>query len=444
MAVLLDRRSTTDGRDARSRGDAPRILHLSTYDAHDGAARGSAWLNKALRQRGVDSSIVVGRKKSDDPAFLPMPGRIAPITAALRLRLDRIPLSRYPALTESFWTIGWIPCRFDRILRDIEPDIVHLHWVGAGFLPIRALRQFRRPVVWTLRDMWGFTGGCHYTAGCERYHESCGCCPQLHSNRETDLSRAIWNAKRKHWTGLDLHLVAISDWLARCVQSSGLLHSFPVDVIPNGLELGRFQPADKQFARRAWNLPADRQIVVYGALRATTDPRKGYRELIAALARLKEGGRGENMMLVVFGDEKVGPPPQLAMESRNVGYIEDDQRLSLLYSAADIAVVPSKEEAFGKTLIEAMACGTPVVAFDSGGPKDIITHRNDGYLAAAYSIDDLAEGVVWSLEQVRSGPGLGQRARAKVHAKFDIDVVAASYEKLYRSILANAAARASG
>ena len=211
--------------------------------------------------------------------------------------------------------------------------------------------------------------------------------------------------------------MAISEWLAGCVRSSPLLSSYPVEVIPNGLDVNRFHPTEKQAARRAWELPLDRQIITYGAMHATHDPRKGYRELLAAIEKLKEAGQAAKLLLVVFGDLKPGDMPDLGIESRNVGYINDDQRLSLLYSAADVAAVPSKEEAFGKTLIEAMACGTPVVAFDSGGPRDIITHRHDGYLAEPYSADDLAAGIAWCLDQAKSGAGLGLRARAKVECQ---------------------------
>jgi len=260
----------------------------------------------------------------------------------------------------------------------------------------------------------------------------------LRSHRDADLSRTVWNRKHKHWQGLDLWLVAISDWLACCAQSSGLLSSYPTEVIPNGLDLDRFQPMDKRTARRTWGLPLDRQIITYGAIRATQDPRKGYRELVAAIEKLKETGRAANLLLVVFGDPKASDLPGLPIESRNVGYINDDLWLSHLYSAADVAVVPSIEEAFGKTLIEAMACGTPVVAFNTGGPRDIITHLHDGFLAEPYSPDDLAAGIAWCLDQVKSGPELDHRARAKVESKFDIDVVAASYERLYRRILAQA------
>jgi glycosyltransferase involved in cell wall biosynthesis len=420
---------------------SPRILHLSTYDYQDGAARGSTWLAKALRLRGMESSLVVGRKRSDDPTVHQLPGKLAPITTALRMKFDLLPLHRYRKPEEAFWTIGWVPCRLDRLLHQFAPDIVHLHWVGGGFLPIQALKQFQCPIVWTLRDMWSFTGGCHYTAGCKRYQGACGACPQLRSDRDADLSRAVWKRKEKQWQGLDLWLVAISDWLARCVQSSALLSSYPTEVIPNGLDLNRFHPTDKLVARRAWDFPIDRQIVTYGAMRATQDPRKGYRELLAAIEKLKAIQHVADLLLVVFGDLKPGDLPNIGIESRNVGYIDDDQRLSLLYSAADVAVVPSIEEAFGKTVIEAMASGTPVVAFNAGGPRDIITHLHDGFLAEPYSTDDLAAGIAWCLDQVKIGPPLGRRARAKVEAKFDIDMVAASYERLYRRILAEGRGR---
>ncbi len=251
MVVL----NTTDLHDPKRNHGSPRILHLSTFDSQDGASRGSTWLIDALRPRGMESSLVVGRKRSDDPAVHTLPGALATITTKLRMKFDLLPLRRYQTPAEAFWTIGWLPCNLDRLLREYSPDLVHLHWVGAGFLPIQALKQFRCPVVWTLRDMWAFTGGCHYTAGCQRYQEACGACPQLRSSRDDDLSRSVWKRKHKHWQGLDLWLVAISEWLAGCVQSSPLLSPYPVEVIPNGLDVNRFHPTERQAARRAWDLP---------------------------------------------------------------------------------------------------------------------------------------------------------------------------------------------
>ncbi|HEY4343350.1 MAG TPA: glycosyltransferase family 4 protein [Parvibaculum sp.] len=416
-----------------------RVLHLSKSDIDGGAARGSFWLHEALRARGVDSSMMVARKLSDDDATVALPSPIARFTARVRGRLDELPLRPYDKTDESFWSVNWLPARFGKFVREAKPDILHLHWVGAGFLPVSALKQFNCPVVWTLRDMWGFTGGCHYTAGCERYRDSCGSCPQLRSNNEEDLSHSIWESKSRQWRDLDLSLVPISGWLGDCARESSLFSPYPIEVIPNGLDLGHFVPSDKMEARRIWNLPEDRKIVVYGAVKATQDRRKGFPELLAALKELGQTEKASSLLLVVFGDLNPGDVPDVGIETRYVGYVDDDRKLSLLYSAADAAVMPSLQEAFGKTIIEAMACGTPVVAFASGGPLDIIEHQVDGYLAEAHCSADLARGIVWCLDELSRANDLGARVRAKVEAEFDIAVVADRYRDLYERILARAA-----
>lgn len=416
-----------------------KVLHLSTFDVDGGAARGSLWLHEALRARGIDSAMMVGRKQSRDDTIMALPGTASRLMARLRGRFDALPLRRYDKTDDSFWSIGWLPCRFDRMVEDFAPDIIHLHWVGAGFLPISSLGQFRCPVVWTLRDMWAFTGGCHYTAGCERYRDGCGACPQLRSDEENDLSRSIWKKKRDQWHDLDLWLVPISGWLGDCARESPLFGNFPIEVIPNGLDTGLFRPAEKAEARRAWDLPQGREIIVYGAVNATHDRRKGFAELLAALELVGQTKRARDVLLVVFGDLRPDDIPELGVETRFVGYIGDNERLSLLYSAADAAVMPSLQEAFGKTLIEAMACGTPVVAFASGGPVDIVEHGSNGYLALPHSPTDLANGIGWCLDQIKQGRDLGGEARARVEAEFDIGVIADRYHALYERVLARAA-----
>ncbi|MGH7715385.1 MAG: glycosyltransferase, partial [Vulcanimicrobiaceae bacterium] len=251
-----------------------------------------------------------------------------------------------------------------------------------------------------------------------------------------DLSHAIWSRKHRHWAPVELWLGPISTWLAACARSSSLCRAAPIEVIPNGLDLDLFHPIGRVRAREACGLPADRPIIVYGAMRATRDPRKGFRELLVALTKLREVPSLRNTVLVVFGDLKPGDLPDLGMDSRYVGYINDDRQLARLYASADVAVMPSLQEAFGKTTIEAMACGTPVVAFDSGGPRDIIDHRVDGYLTRPFDTGDLARGIAWCLAEQRNGGTLGSRARTKVEAKFDIAVVAARYHALYQTAVA--------
>lgn len=413
-----------------------RVLHISATDTRGGAARGSFWLHRALREAGVDSLMLVGRKFSRDERVVALNGATtARVTEGLRDAFDQLPLYGYRK-PETFWTIGWLPRSLTSAVRDLEPDLVHLHWTGGGFMPIRAIQGLPGPLVWTLRDMWPFTGGCHYTTGCTGYHKNCGRCPQLHSTRDADLSRAVWERKRKAWNGLDLWLVPISTWLADCVRRSSLLGRHPIRVIPNGVDGRRFRPIAMAKARAAWGLAPDKRYILFGALSARHDERKGFAHLAEAARILAGACWTQRAELIVFGDASPETAPELGLTTRFLGHIGDDKRLAQLYAAADVMVVPSLEEAFGKTLIEAMACATPVVAFASGGPKDIVVHRQTGYLARPFDPADLAKGIAWCLDEPRRPEQLGRKARHRVEEVYDMSVVAESYHDLYRSILA--------
>ncbi len=329
-----------------------RVLHLSTSDIRGGAARGTFWLHHALRDRGIDSLMLVGRKYSLDGSVSTVGGALAPVSERLRDAMDRLPLRRYAKTDDSFWTIGWLPRRMGRVVESLRPDVIHLHWTGGGFLPISALHAFRRPLVWTLRDMWAFTGGCHYSAGCHRYEVSCGYCPQIQSRSEDDLSRTIWQRKKHAWKDLNLTLVPISNWLADCVRKSALLPDRPIEVIPNGLDVGRFHPIPKQKALAAWDLPPGKRYILFGALGALTDKRKGYEQFVEATRILARNCWSTRAEILVFGDLAAEGAHDLALPARFLGHIDDDDRLAHLYAAADVMVAPSLQEAFGKTLAE--------------------------------------------------------------------------------------------
>ncbi len=417
-----------------------RVLHLNATDIDGGAARGAFWLHKALAAQGADSLMLVDRKYGSDDSVLGSSGLVARLSTTLRARLDQLPLRQYRMTRDSYWTIGWVPSQVERLIRRHQPDIVHLHWTGAGFLPIDTLERLRFPMVWTLRDMWAFTGGCHYTAGCDRYRQACGRCPQLRSDIENDLSRHIWERKRKHWRDLNLWLVPLSNWLAECARASSLFKGCPVTVIPNGLDIRRFCPIDKRQARETLGFPPDKQIILYGAIGSTRDPRKGFSKLLEALHRFGQRNWVQRAAVAVFGDLPPEPQPDIGLETHYVGHVSDDDCLALLYSSADVMVAPSLQEAFGKTLIEAMACGTPVVAFNSGGPADIVGHMEDGYLARPFCAQDLAEGIAWCLEEEGRSVALGRKARSKVERRYDINIIAQRYRSLYQRVLARAPA----
>lgn len=413
-----------------------RIVHVSPADILGGAARGAYGLHKALRAANVDSLMLVQRKYSDDPSVLTKAGAQNLIMQGLRDRLDRIPLRFYDWDPAHWWTVGWLPFNITRAVDHLRPDIVQFHWAGRGAAPIATLAQLSHyPLIWTLRDMWPLTGGCHYAGNCERFLSGCGRCPQLGSASTTDISSWQWRRKRRAWRGVNVTCVAPSSWMENHARRSPLLQGNDICMIPNGVDIARFKPIDRTAARAAWDLPLDRQVVLFGAINSTRDPRKGFAFLGDALQLLAADGWSERAVVVVFGSSS-GPHPNLALPTRYLGSLNDEISLALLYSTADVMVVPSIQENAGKTAIEAMACGVPVVAFANTGQVEIVDHMRTGYLAIDRSAPDLARGIAWCLDRARVDNTLARNARTKAVQSFDSRLVAERYVTLYQRCLA--------
>lgn len=415
-----------------------KILHLSDNDIYGGAARATYRLHRALLELDIDSHMLVRSKASYDKTVLSimqlLRNRFAKHQMQICRRIDNYPLRFYRKRLVSPWGIGWFPNPVSNQVAKISPDLVNLHWVSNGFLPIRALSRIKHPLVWLLHDSWPFTGGCHIPYECTRYRQACGDCPQLCSHRENDISRWIHNQRRKHWHGIDLTIVAPSSWLADCARASTLFRNLRIEVIPNGLDLLRFRPVNRGQAREWLGLPLDRHLILFGAPRIH-DPVKGFRHLQDALHRLVADGWAQRADLVTFG-EIDGCISDIGLKAHHYGLIRDDISLALLYASADVMVVPSLQEAFGQTATEAMACGTPVVAFRTAGLLDIVEHERTGYLAQPYRVEDLAKGIVWVLEDEKRRTILANQSRKRAENKFDMRLQAQRYAELYRELLA--------
>lgn len=410
-----------------------KIAMLNTFDGGGGAARSAYRLHQGLVRSGVASRFVTQYNKRADPAIVCGSSRIEKLIALLRPLADMLPMKLYRkrGRRQPFST-AYVPV-VQRVRQAVaEADVLHLHWVVHGFVNIPFLRQARRPIVWTLHDSWAFTGGCHLPAGCRRYQEACGRCPQLGSRREADLTRLNWQRKLRAWRDVDMVVVTPSNWLAACARSSSLFAGRRVEVIPNGIDTDVFKPLDRVACCRILNLPEDKHLILFGAMGATSDENKGFELLRQAMAALPRQVAGKECMLVVFGSQQLDLP-DLNIEVRFMGTLTDDIALSVLYAAADVMVVPSRQENLPNTIMEAMACGTPAVAFRTGGIPDLIEHQYSGYLAEPFDTGDLAQGIAWTLEQ----SGLGIHCRQKVEREFALDVVSARYVKLYSELTGN-------
>jgi glycosyltransferase involved in cell wall biosynthesis len=279
--------------------------------------------------------------------------------------------------------------------------------------------------------MWPFTGGCNYSHGCEKYEERCGACPELNSSHDTDLSRWGWVRKNRAYEDCDLTIIATSEWMKRRVKQASLTEGLRIEKIPNGVDTRIFKPINQNSARNIFNLPHNKNIVLFGAINPNSN-RKGLEYLKRALGELTGSYDDSEIEIAVFG--RYTENGQLPFDVNNVGYLYDDETLSLLYSAGDVMIVPSTEDVFPNTALEATSCGTPVVAFEDTGAEDIVEHKHTGYISKYKDPFDLAEGIRWVLDNY-SDKNLSTKSRELAQNKFDIRLIAEEYKHLYNDIL---------
>ena len=321
-----------------------------------------------------------------------------------------------------------------------EADIIHLHWINQGMLSLGNIREIiesGKPIVWTLHDMWECTAICHHAHTCSLFKSECGNCPFLRFPGKNDLAHRTFKKKQKLFNATNqLNIVAVSKWLSSQVQQSTLLKEKPISVIPNTLSLADFRIMDKELCRKELSLP-DKHIILFGAARID-DPIKGVEYLIQAIRLLieKKEFPQEKLHLALFGRIKY---PEKLFSTLPVSYtyfgrIGDTDKLSQLYSAADVTVSASFYETFGQTLIEAQACGCVPVSFGNSGQADIIRHKENGFLADYLSADSLAEGIRWGITEARTTLS-EENMRNEVSEKYSGEVVAKQYLDLYQNLI---------
>ncbi len=341
-----------------------------------------------------------------------------------------------PKDREVFSTPRWHhPTRYG-----LAGQVLHLHWV-AEWLDIPSFFDSlpkELPVVWTLHDMNPFTGGCHYAEDCGAFTNRCGHCPQLGRSHEDDLSARSFAVKQRSVPTRRLHVVTPSHWLLKQARTSRLFRAArSFRTIPYGLDTTALSPQDKQLAKRQLGLPADRVVVAFGAdsFRAR---RKGLAYLVAALARIDKS----KVYGLMFGHHDEGAPGPHLPPIQSVGYLNSDTERARLYSAADILVLPSLEDNLPQIGLEAMACGTPVVAFDTGGIPDYVRPSQTGLLAENHNAADLACKLQQLVDDRPLRLKLGQQARTVVEREFSRQQEATAYRQLFDELLATRGQRA--
>ena len=417
-----------------------RVLIVNTSERIGGAAVAANRLAEALNNHGVKAKMLVRDKQTGSITTAALP-------ASWRLRWN--------FLWERF--VIWCHNGFNRknlFTVDIanagtdithlsefkEADIIHLHWVNQGMLSLKGIRKILtsgKPVVWTMHDMWPCTGICHYAGDCKGFYDECGQCWLLRFPKDNDLSHKILERKRRTYSKGNIHFVTCSHWLEGMVRKSSLIKEYNLCTIHNTLNVSLFKPNNLQAAREQWNLPIEKQLILFGAVK-TTDKRKGLDYFVEACLILANQYPflKDKVGVVIFGNKADELQNLLPFPVYSLGYIHSEREMAKVYNAVDVYTIPSLEDNLPNTIAEAQACGRPCVGFRVGGIPEMIDHQENGYIAEYRNAKDFAQGIYWVLQEADSEI-LRQKSRKKAMAAYGEDSVAKQYIQLYEEALKN-------
>lgn len=412
-----------------------KVVHINVTDVKGGAARAAYRLHQGLRQQQCDSTMFVAEKYGYDPTVIHAP--------ANRLAyFERRFL--WKQLSFRFWRYGRTRPTglgpftshktrlYPRLVQKASPaDVYHWHWV-AHFIDIPLfLQQTTQPIIWTLHDQNGMTGGCHYALDCDRFGENCGACPQLGSGQDGDASRQIWLGKKRAYQAAHgrLHVVTPSQWLAHEARRSPLLRDAPISVIPNGLDTAVYAPQETQSLRQKLNIPLQTKILLFSA-DSLKIQRKGMAYLLHAMPAISQS---EDVWLVSMGGGQLDIPK--GINYRSVGHVSNENEIAEVYSLADLFVLPSLADNLPNTVMEAMACGTPTVAFNVGGVGDMVRPGVTGALVPAAESQQLAQTIRELLGNEDLQQKMAANCRRVAETEYALPQIAQNYIALYRDVL---------
>ncbi len=408
-----------------------KILHLNYSDQIGGAAISVMRLHKALIKKNINSKIFVKEKVTQEKNIINEKSTFNLISSLLKKAFLRNIRKLSSSKNTSTFSMNLIKGVTFNKIKPYKPDIINLHWISNEMISLREISKIDVPVVWTLVDMWLFSGGEHYTNE-KRYIKGYYKYNRIKNEKGLDLNRYVWSKKKK-FINEQIKIVCISNWLAKEARKSNLLKNFDIRVIHCAIDTNIWKPINKLEAKKILGLNPRRKLVLFGATGGISDERKGFKYIAKALNDNKLNK--EKFDLMVFGEQE---QINLKFKNRKIifkkgSFYGNDIALRTLYSAADLLIAPSELEAFGQVASEAGACETPCVAFENTGFEDVILHKKTGFLAKYKSHVDLAAGIFWCLNNSKR-LSLGKKSRMYIKKKFDSKVIASKYIELYTEL----------
>lgn len=412
-----------------------KVSSISYSDNAGGAAKAAYRLHQAiLQKRGeTESTMHVVEKTTGDWSVIQPFGNGFKMLNRIKVKLADYVGQLQKSSNKIIHSFAFFPSRFRLYINEQGADLVHLHWINSEMLSINDIAKIKKPIVWTLHDMWAICGAEH-VAYDKRWSEGYSSKNRSLIDRGVDLNKFCWLKKKKKWSK-PIQIVAPSRWLAQCVNESALMKGWPVAVIPNPINTQKWTSIDKRVAREILGLPIAKKIIGFGTSFAGDQPHKGRDLLLEALRIFLINNSVQEYEFVIFGDNEPREANDFGFKLNYCGYLNDDISLRVIYSALDVLVIPSRIDNFPNAGVEAHSCGLPVIAFDVCGLKDIVTHMETGYLAKPFDVNDLACGIEWFFSDPYVPKKLSQAARLKATTLWDNEIVASMYIEIYKKVI---------
>jgi glycosyltransferase involved in cell wall biosynthesis len=422
------------------------IVHLNSSDRRGGAALAAYRLHHALRAAGVSSRLLVQEKVTQDDSVDIAPPAEPPSNERLHQEAIRHTYrdQNRTEISNTHFSISLLGDDLSGLPAVRDADVIHLHWVASTQTPasLRRLLALNKPVVWTLHDLGPFTGGCHFPAGCGGFQESCSDCPQLRSDLFS-LPAAVLRDKMDLWPAGAITLIAPSRWMAEQAGRSALFRSAPSpEVIPNGVDPRVFRSLPQASAREALGVPTAGVYLLSGAHQGQ-EKRKGFGLLKRVLGECARDTRFRSAGIKVL---HLGEVPSAWAGADwpliPLGQVAEEERVALAYAAADLFVLPSLEDNLPNMVLEALACGRPVVAFAVGGVPEVVRDGWNGRVVPAGDVAAMAEAILSLAADPERQTALGRNGLDLVQGHYSTAAQAQTHITLYERLLQDTGARA--
>jgi glycosyltransferase involved in cell wall biosynthesis len=405
-----------------------KVLHFNQSDIGGGAGIAGYRLHNALMDRGIESHILVapGNKKtgSDLVTALPPPG----LPEKIRYRIGSRFGLHYLHILSTFGLTN------NALYQ--ESDVLNFHNIHQGYFNYLAIPKLTqdKPAIFTLHDMWSFTGHCAYSYDCDRWKTGCGQCPypEVYPAVFYDNTAIEWKLKKWVYGHSNLTIVAPSRWLIAQVQQSMLSH-FPIHHIPSGIDTDAFQPLDSEQCRNLLGIPSGKKVLMFGA-ESFSDARKGGDILCQALADLPLALK-QDLVLLTIGNHREPIEELLGIQTISLGFMTSDRLRCIAYSAADLLLCPTRADNLPLILQESMSCGTPMVSFKVGGVPDFVRPGETGYLAEPENTEDFRQGIMELLENDILRQQMAKNCREITLNEYTLEIQAQRYIDLYNIAL---------